>query len=346
VRLAKDYKFWLALFITAAFLVFFFAQLNFSDTWRNLRNANYVPIIPAIALYFGALYFRSHRWRFLLSPIKNVRVTHLYPVVIVGYMANNILPMRLGELVRVFYLERKQSINKASSLGTVAIERVFDGLTLLFLAAISSLFLPLIDLLEGLGGGIGLNWFALTSLMSTPFFVVAILMIVGSYYPQKLKDFILVMTKFLPRVISLKVNNLGGMFIDGLKVLRGPRKVLIVFIMSMPVWLMECGMYYLIAFSFGLNNVVSPTELIGISILLTSVSNLATSIPTAGGGIGTFEASAVATLILLGIDSNVAGAYIIVLHSALLVPVTLLGLIYIWSDKVSIFGLAKETSRN
>ena len=215
-----------------------------------------------------------------------------------------------------------------------------------FLAAISSLFLPLIDLLEGLGGGIGLNWFALTSLMSTPFFVVAILMIVGSYYPQKLKDFIVVMTKFLPRVISLKVNNLGGMFIDGLKVLRGPRKVLIVFIMSMPVWLMECGMYYLIAFSFGLNNVVSPTELIGISILLTSVSNLATSTPTAGGGSGTFEASAVATLILLGIDSNVAGAYIIVLHAALLVPVTLLGFIYIWFDKVSIFGLAKETISN
>ncbi|MQF99126.1 MAG: flippase-like domain-containing protein [SAR202 cluster bacterium] len=346
MHLTKDYKFWLALLITAAFLVFFFAQLDFSDTLGNLMSANYIHIIPAIMLYFGALYFRSYRWRFLLSPIKNVRVIHLYPVVIVGYMANNILPMRLGELVRVFYLDRKQSINKAASLGTVAIERVFDGLTLLFLAGISSLFIPLVDLLEGLGGGIGLNWFALTSLMSTPFLLVAIFMILGSYYPRQLKDLIVVITKFLPRIVSPKVNNLAGMFIDGLRVLRGPRKVLIVFIFSIPVWLMECGMYYLVAFSFGLNNFVSPTELIGISILLTSVSNLATSIPTAGGGIGTFEASAVATLILLGIDSNVAGAYIIVLHAALLVPVTFLGLIYIWFDKVSIFGLAKETSNN
>ena len=344
--MTKSYKFWLALLITVAFLVFFFAQLDFSDTWRNLRSANYGPIIPAITLYFAALYFRSYRWQFLLGPIKKVPVTHLYPVVIVGYMANNILPMRLGELVRVFYLDRKQSINKAASLGTVAIERVFDGLTLLFLAGISSLFLPLIDLLEGLAGGIGLNWFGLTFLMSTPFLAVATFMILGSYYPQRLKDLIVVMTKLLPRIVSLRINNLAGMFVDGLEILRGPQKVLLVFIFSIPVWLMECGMYYLIAISFGLNNFVTPAELIGLSILLTSVSNLATSIPTAGGGIGTFEASAVATLILLDIDANVAGAYIIVLHAALLLPVTFLGLIYIWFDKVSIFSLAKQSSSN
>jgi|TARA_B110000263_G_C15257815_1_gene487328 uncharacterized protein (TIRG00374 family) len=328
------------------FLVFFFIQLDFLLTLERIRRANYFFLIPAISLYFCALYCRAYRWQFLLNPIKHVSITKLYPVVIVGYMANNILPLRIGELVRVYYLDLKQSINKAASLSTVAIERVFDGLTLLFLAAISSMFVPLIDLLEDLGGGIGLNWFMLTSIMTVPFLGVATFMVLGSYYPYRLKNFIAIMTKFLPKILALNINKLAGMFIEGLMVLRDPRKVLFVFLLSIPVWLMESGMYYLIAFSFELNDILDPTELIGLSILLTSVSNLATSIPTAGGGIGTFEASAVATLILFGIDSNVAGAYIIVLHAALLLPVTFLGLIYIWFDKVSIFGLTKRSRNN
>jgi len=100
-------------------------------------------------------------------------------------------------------------------------------------------------------------------------------------------------------------------------------------------------MYYIIAFSFDLDQVFNPVVMIGVILLVTAVSNLATSVPSAGGGIGTFEVAAVATLTLLGAESHVAGAYAIVLHTALLVPVTVLGLVYLWSDKISLMQLTR-----
>ena len=102
-------------------------------------------------------------------------------------------------------------------------------------------------------------------------------------------------------------------------------------------------MYYLLAFSFDFDQVFSMAEMAGVILLVTAVSNLATAVPAAGGGIGTFEVAAAATLTLLGVEASAAGAYTIVVHTALLVPVTLLGLIYLWVDKISLGQLTRES---
>jgi uncharacterized membrane protein YbhN (UPF0104 family) len=109
------------------------------------------------------------------------------------------------------------------------------------------------------------------------------------------------------------------------------------------VWLLEALMYYILAFSFGLDQVFSMAEMVGVILLVTSVANLATAVPAAGGGIGAFEVAAAATLTLLGAEGATAGAYTIVVHTALLVPVTLLGLIYLWMDKMSLGQLTRES---
>ena len=103
-------------------------------------------------------------------------------------------------------------------------------------------------------------------------------------------------------------------------------------------------MYYVLAFSLDLHNVFEVTELAGVILLVTAVSNLAISVPTAGGGIGAFEVAAAATLSLLGADESTAGAYAILVHAALLVPVTLLGLLYLWTDRTSLGRLTREST--
>jgi uncharacterized protein (TIRG00374 family) len=341
--LLKSYRVWLAIGVSLLFLGLFFSRIDLGQTWEKLGEADYFLLIPAILLYLGAVYFRTLRWQYLLSPVKTLAVARLYPVVIVGYMANNLLPVRLGEVVRAYYLGEREKISKVSALATIAVERVFDGLTLLFFAAVVSLFLPLVGLLHGLGERAGIPWLLLVLAMSMPFILVAVFMVVASSSPRWLEALVDRITGLLPGQVGSRVNGLAHLFIDGLVVLQSPRRLVAVFLLSMPVWLMEVLMYYILAFSFDLNKVFSLTEMVWVILLVTSVSNLATAVPAAGGGIGAFEVASAATLTLLGVESATAGAYTIVVHTALLVPVTLLGLVYLWMDNMSLGQLTRES---
>ena len=339
----KSYRFWLAMGVSLLFLGFFFSRIDLGETWEKLSEADYFLLLPAILVYFVAVYFRALRWQYLLALVKPLAVIRLYPVVVVGYMANNLLPLRLGEVVRAYYLGEREKVSKVSALATIAVERVFDGLTLLFFAAVVSLFLPLVGLLQGFGERASIPWVLLVLAMSMPFVLIAAFMIVASSSPPWLETLVDRTTGILPAQVRAKVRGLIYLFIGGLAVLQSPRRLLVVFLLSLPVWLMEALMYYLLAFSFDLDQVFSLAEMVGVILLVTSVSNLATAVPAAGGGIGAFEVAAAATLTLLGADAATSGAYTIVVHTTLLVPVTLLGLIYLWMDKMSLGQLTRES---
>ena len=117
----KSRRVWIAVAISVLFLVWFFAQFDVRDMWENLGKADYKLLIPAVCAYFVAVLFRSIRWQYLMAPVKKLSVWRLYPVVVVGYMANNILPIRLGELVRSYYLGERESVSKVSTLATIAV---------------------------------------------------------------------------------------------------------------------------------------------------------------------------------------------------------------------------------
>ena len=151
-------------------------------------------------------------------------------------------------------------------------------------------------------------------------------------------------TGILPGRFRDRVRGLISVFIDGLASLKDPRRLALVFLLSLPVWLMEALMYYMVAMAFDLGRFFGMGEMVGVILLVTAVSNLATSIPAAGGGVGAFEVAAAATLEVLGADASAAGAYTIVVHAALLLPVTLLGFVFLWSEKVS-FGQLTRDSR-
>ena len=130
--LIRNWRFLIGLGVSLLLLLVLIYQVDLSEVDDALAKVNYkLYLAPSIALYFVAVYFRAVRWRYLLSPMKVLPVGRLYPVVVIGYMANNLLPARLGELVRAYYLARREPINASSALGTVAVERVYDGMTLL-----------------------------------------------------------------------------------------------------------------------------------------------------------------------------------------------------------------------
>ena len=318
---------WLGIAISGAMLLFFVTQLDAGEMVTLLAEANYVYLIPAVGLYFLGVLFRAYRWRFLLTPMRRIPVRRLYPVVVIGYTANNLLPMRLGELVRSYYLARRENLSTSSALGSVAVERVFDGLTLIALVALTA---PLLLLLGEFDWTTGISQSAAIALAAVVVLafggLLAFFTLLASW-----PGFEAAVARLL-RLIPGKPGRLAvsffASFVSALGILNSPRKHLALIGLSLPIWVCEFLVYFLVSYSF---NIGAYFDSLGVYLLaiglLTATSNLATGIPSAVGGIGPFEVVAQQTLIALGIGATVAGAYSVFVHLvALWLPVNLVGI--------------------
>ena len=325
--IATRWHLWAGIAISVAMLLFFYRQLEPGELKTLLAEANYVYLIPAIALYFVGVYFRAYRWQYLLAPMRRFPVRRLYPVVIVGYTANNLLPMRLGELVRSYHLARQENFSASSALGSVAVERVFDGLTLVAVVAVAAPWLLLMGVFSG-GAGVS---------QST---AIVLAVAVGAVFGGFLLFFTLlaawpgfaaVIERFLsllPAKLQAPALRFFRSFVSALGILSSPRKHLMLVLLSLPVWLGEGSVYFLVSYSFDIGSYYdSMLAYVLVIALLTATSNLATGIPSAVGGIGPFEVVAQQTLIALGVGATVAGAYSVFVHLvALWLPVNIAGL--------------------
>lgn len=312
-------------------------QVDLGEIEVALRDADYSLLAPSIAIYFVAVWFRAARWRFLLTPLSVIPVRRLYPVVIVGYMANNLLPVRLGEVVRSYLLARQENLNTSSTLATIAVERVYDGITLLAFAALAAPWLLLLGEFDGAADVSRTARLMFLAGITLAFFVfLAVFTLLGSSasFANRIESWL----NIVPGGPRPKVKELFRTFVAGLAVLDSPGKHLALFIYSLPVWLLEGSMYFMLAYAFGIDEYFgSVWVLLLVTLLLTATSNLATSIPSAIGGIGPFEIVAQQTLMALGVGASLAGAYGGFVHLvALWLPVNLVGLALLWKNNLSL----------
>ena len=340
--LNHNWQFLLGLGVSAGLLFVLVYQVDLAEMRDALMEANYLYLVPAIVLYFVAVYFRSVRWRYLLSPLRLLSVGRLYPVVIIGYMANNLLPARLGEVVRSYYLARRERIHASSALGTIAVERVYDGVTLLAWAAVAGPTLLLLGEFDGVSDTSRTTWIVLTTL-TVALFVGALGVLTCLAVVPRFTLYLDRLIGFVPARFQPKARQLAQTFVEGLSILNSPRKHLGLFLLSLPVWGFEGGMYFLIGHSFGIDDYFGSTGVFMlVVVLLTATSNLATSVPSSIGGIGPFEVVAQQTLMALGVGASVAGAYVGFLHLvALWLPVNLAGLVLLWQQNLSLKGLTQ-----
>ena len=332
----KSKKLWLGLAVSALFLTLFLYRIDYSETWDALRGANYLYIAPAIAVYFGSLWFRTIRWQYLMKHLTEVTVPRLYPVTIVGYMANNILPVRLGEVVRSYYLSTRERISATSALGTVGVDRVFDGLTLIFFLLVIWPFLPLADILKDDSGEV-LWGRVMGSVIVFVVFLGAIIVFVSLAVRPGLTSFaVRTFLLFIPGRFKEVIKGLAETFIEGLGSLGSAKRVFVIFILSLPVWIMECLMYYLITLSFD-NFDVS----FAMAMVVTATSNLVGALPAAPGNVGTFEWAIKITLVAFGYNPETTVAYAATLHVVLWLPVVIAGILYLWFEHRSLKELVR-----
>ena len=328
----RNWKVWLGVAMSLVFLALAFRGVQLNEAWHALSTANYLFILPALVAYFIGVWLRAWRWRVLLRPVKDISANRLFPTVVIGYMANNVLPARLGEVVRAYILGEKEKVSKSATLATIIVERMFDGLAMIgFMLVILWLF--------PLGSGSGADLLQSILRVGTPFFLVALagFLVVASSrsLALRLSTFVL---GFLPAGLRAKITHILDAFLDGLAVLRSPKDVLIVFGLSVVIWLFEASMYYIILLGF---NFVQPFYVL---LLATAAANLFTIAPSTPGYVGVFDFPVRATLTAYGVAESVAISYTLVLHAALWVPVTLLGVYFLWREGLSMGWLRERGS--
>ncbi len=338
-------KFWIGIAVSVVFLALFVFTVDLERFLDALSRADYALLAPATALYLVSLLFRTLRWQRLLRHLKRVSVVRLYPVVVVGYMANNLLPMRIGELVRSYYVGEREGVSKTTALMTIVVERLLDALTLLAMVAVVALFVPVLGVAEGLGRLSSVPWPLLVAAVTLPFIAGFTVLVLTALAPDRAGRWAKTALRPLPRGLESRGADTVDMLLGGLISLRSPRSVVVLFLLSVPVWLFEAGLFMVIAYSFDLDLAFDNVyEMVAAIVLVMAIANIGASVPAAPGGIGLFELIARETLVLLplaAVDRADAGAYAAVVHAVLLVPMIVLGQVFLWTQNVSLGSLSR-----
>jgi len=317
--MGKRWRFWLGILISALFLYYALRGQKLPEVWGTLRHANYWWLVPGVAIYFLAVWVRTWRWHYMLRPIKAISLGRLFPVVTIGYMGNNIYPVRAGEVLRAYVLRQQEGVSISASLATIVVERIFDGVTILFFVFITLPF-----------AGLGRAYEGPVVLFSLLFFGALLGFFTLAVSPQRAQR---VYTYFVDRLLPVRFRSLAhrtlDKFMTGLASLRSGRDAFMIFVTSMVIWLLETGKYWFVmhAFPFHVNFYVL--------MLMTAIVNLATTIPSAPGYVGTFDAPGIQVLKSFGVAGDVATGYTLVLHAALWLPITLLGMYYMGHKRLS-----------
>ena len=327
----KKWQFWLGVLISIVFIWLALRGLRLDQFWGAVQSANYWWLLPGIAVYFVAVWARAWRWHYLLRPIKNIPTRTVFPITTIGYMGNNIYPARAGEVLRAVILKRKEGVSVSASLATIVVERIFDGVVMLGFVFVN---LPELARLTSNSGFVG-NIQQVAVIGTAVFLGALLLFLLAAMFPAvSARLGTRVIDRLLPERTRPGVTALMHRFLDGLASLRSPLNILMVFVTSIIIWLLETGKYWFVMQAF--NFQVSFFAL----TLMNGIVNLATTIPSAPGYIGTFDAPGIAVLTAYGVDQATAAGYTLVLHVALWLPITLLGAYFLaregvrWSDRL------------
>ena len=331
----KHWRIWLGFALSMVLLYLALRGLQLNLVWLALRHADYTWLIPGIVVYFVGLGVRAWRWHYLLRPIKSVSTARLFPITAIGYMGNNIYPVRAGELLRVYLLRRMEAVPISASLATILAERAFDGLVML-----GFVFLNLSEL-EGMTASSGVvgSIRAVAVLGAVIFLLVTLAFLLMALFPALTLRVVAQLVRVLPSGAAAKVSGFFERFLQGLAFMRSPLDLLMVLLTSVVIWLLETGKYWFVMHAFQFR--VSFFAL----MLMIGVVNLATTIPSAPGYIGTFDAPGIAVLQAYGVPANTAAGYTLVLHAALWLPVTLLGLYYMARHSLNLRKVQAEMAQ-
>lgn len=314
----------LGLAVSAVFLYIFFRSVDLDTIVRSVGDAQLLWLVPATGVYFSGLWLRAARWKRLMAPFAAVSTARLFRVITIGFAVNNVLPFRLGELVRTVLLRHSHGVPIAATLASILLERVLDVAALCSFLVVVSLFVPLEGWLAGLAG---LSWIVVGGGVAG-----FILLLIA---PRA------VLRRELERVtaaagrLSARLAQIVDSFLNGMRALETPAGMLAIGFLSVASWAAELGLYFFVMLAFGFDS-----GLLGLVVGMVA-ANLATVVPSSPGYVGTFDVPLQLVLGEFGVPMATASSYTLVTHAVLLVPVVAVGLVLLGRENLSLGALRR-----
>ena len=302
-----------------------FRGIHYRDVLETLGETKYWWSVPVLGGTILSIWIRAYRWKVMLEPIQDVPTSRVYAATMIGFMANNILPMRLGELVRAYSLGRTSGISKSSAFATIVVERAFDLLAILFFLGVMLLRYSFARWVQVTG------YIALASCLGM--FLVMVLL---RWKREATMRVFHALVRHLPDSIEERLVGLMHRFLDGLEILARGNRLLWVTVLSVATWLAVALSYYFTFLAFDL------TLPLHASIVLVVVTALAVMLPSGPGFVGTFEMGAKYGMLLFGVEAKVALSYALFYHAVQFFPITLLGFYHLWREN---FSLARAVQK-
>jgi len=326
--------------LTVVLLYFFGRSVEWGKVPAQIADVN-VPLF-LLAVLLSALHFatRSLRWQILIAREKlNVRFRNLVAANIVGFTVSAVVPGRLGEVVKPLYLARREGLRRGFAIGTVVIERIFDLATQCVLLGVFLLSRPLFAGSWPVGAEAGRS----LTFWGTVGVVLAAALIGGSVALYVFRDKALgaigVLLKPLPERARQAVLKALGNFIEGLRIFRTPRQLVLYSVLSLVVWLGIALFYWILFFAY---HVKVPYFMVVPYVFLTAVG---ASIPTPGMVGGFHYFSKLGMVLLLGLQADRAAGITLVAHAVQIAVTCALGYAILAREGLTLLQLRRMGER-
>jgi uncharacterized protein (TIRG00374 family) len=301
--------------LAIALLLWALRGVHLDQVLRHIREADPWPLALGVFLASVTFVIRLVRWLLLLRSETGARLPAwpLWHATAIGFMANNLLPFRAGELVRVFAATKLSGARFTATMSSIAVERIFDGLAVIGMLGVGLLFS---DLPAGVVvGGVSLARAAqVAGLLSIGALLGAAAIVAFPVAAEGLVRKLLPAGRFADRIVGL----IEGVR-HGLASLKSPALLAGVIAWSVALWLLNAAALWVSFAAFDI-----PVGFAG-ALVLQGVLVIGVSVQLTPGFVGQFEAAIVAALALYGITNDVASSYAIAYHGATFVPITLAG---------------------
>lgn len=313
--------------ITAFFLYLSFRNVEVSQLLTGMARFRLRYLLPVLLLFFLSFWLRAIRWRYIVKHATDIRTYDSFEIIIIGFMVNNVLPVRIGEFARAYLLGKRQNISKSLSLATVALERLWDGYTLVLFLALGLLFVDNVQ-----------NWLIRLAFAAAALYtVVLVLMLLLNRFTERFTHFVGRGTLIFGERISNKIKELLFSFSQGLDLLRSKQDLAIVGLLSILVWLV-----FAVSIFGMIKGANLPLPFIATFSFL-GILALGITIPSSPGYVGTIQYFSIIALGLWGIEKTTALGFSIIYHAITYFPVTVLGLWYLAKENLSVARLKGDT---
>lgn len=314
-------------------LAVFLRNADLGQVWVSVTKARADFLVLAVLMTCATFVIRAERWQYLLSPLGPTRFWTVFRATVIGFAASAVLPARAGEVIRPYFLARREGLSATAAFATIIVERILDLVAVLLLMAA---FLIWFDPGPASRDSNAFEAVRFGGLVMTPVAIGTLaVMFVMAGHPERLHAWVLKAEAILPARIAGIIARFAQTFAEGFGVVRSPGRLVAAMAWSIVLWIAIASGIWAVSVAFG---VAMPFT--GAWLMLAPLV-VGVAVPTPGGVGGFHEAYRFGATSFFGAEENTAIGAAIVLHAISVGPVIVAGLIFIVQDGLKLGGMAR-----